>query len=99
MKKRTSRGISRLEKFIHSTCTFLSILLIVGIVFSQSTLSKINVEYEKLKMEKDQLEESNQSLNMKINELASLENIKNVAASLGLDYNNNNVKVISENGE
>lgn len=50
-------------------------------------------------MEKDQLEESNQSLNMKINELASLENIKNVAASLGLDYNNNNVKVISENGE
>lgn len=74
-------------------------MLIVGIVFSQSTLSKINVEYEKLKMEKEELEENNQSLVMIINEMASLENIQNIANTQGLSYNNENVKVISESEE
>lgn len=99
MKKKKSRGISKAEKVLYSFCVFLAILLIVGIVFSQSTLSKINVEYEKLKLEKEKLEENNQSLVMIINEMASLENIQNIANTQGLSYKNENVKVLSGSGE
>lgn len=99
MKKKKSRGISKAEKVLYSFCVLLAILLIVGIVFSQSTLSKINVEYEKLKLEKEKLEENNQSLVMIINEMASLENIQNIANTQGLSYKNENVKVLSGSGE
>ena len=33
---------------------------------------------------------------MKINELASLDNIETVATNYGLEYNNNNIRVIEE---
>ena len=39
-------------------------------------------------------EDTNQSLAMKINEMASLENIQAVSESLGLAYNNDNIKTI-----
>ena len=38
----------------------------------------------------------NESLSMKISELASLENIESIANELGLSYNNNNIKTLSE---
>ena len=38
----------------------------------------------------------NQSLQMKINELASLENIESVATTYGLEYNNSNIRTINE---
>ena len=38
----------------------------------------------------------NESLNMKINELASLDKIREVATSQGLSYNNDNIKIIDK---
>ena len=35
---------------------------------------------------------------MKVNELASLEKIQQVANEQGLSYNNNNIRTISEDG-
>ena len=40
--------------------------------------------------------EVNQSLTMKINELASLENVNVVANQVGLAYNNDNIIVIGQ---
>ena len=37
---------------------------------------------------------TNESLAMKINEMASLENIQSVSKNLGLAYNNENIKTI-----
>ena len=39
-------------------------------------------------------EELNAGIQMKINELASLDNALEVANGLGLEYNNNNIRVI-----
>ena len=39
-------------------------------------------------------EDTNESLAMKINEMASLDNIKSVSKDLGLAYNNDNIKTI-----
>ena len=54
----------------------------------QATLSKVNVEVEKVKNEIKTQEKKNESLSMKINELASLDKIIEVAYEQGLSYNN-----------
>ena len=64
------------------------------IVFEKSTLSKMNYEVEKLKNKISTQEKENESLQMKINELASLENIQKVIQDEGLFYDNNSIKNI-----
>ena len=63
--------------------------------FAKISLSSINVEVEKLGKEVTKQEKTNQSLSMKINELASLENIQAVANNEGLAYNNGNIVIIN----
>ena len=63
--------------------------------FAKITLSSINIEVEKLNKQVTKQEKTNQSLSMKINELASLENIQAVANNEGLAYNNNNIVIIN----
>ena len=50
--------------------------------------------HPKIKEEVSEKEELNQSLVMKINEMASLENIQNVSNDMGLAYNNDNIMTI-----
>lgn len=38
--------------------------------------------------------DTNESLAMKINEMASLDNIQSISRNLGLAYNNENIKTI-----
>ena len=66
------------------------------LVFSQATLSEINFEVEKLNKKISSQEKTNESLTMKINELASLEKIQEIAKEQGLTYNNNNIRSIEE---
>ncbi len=93
-KKKVKVKISRFEKFFY----FLTILLLISspliVVFEKSTLSKVNYEVEKLKKKVSVQEKENESLQMKINELASLENIQKVIKDKGLEYNNDNIKNI-----
>lgn len=63
-------------------------------VFTKAQLSESNFEVEKLKLSIEEQKKVNESLNMKINELASLDKIREVAVSAGLSYNNDNIKVI-----
>lgn len=70
---------------------FIGASFIVMIVL-QSNLSNLNREYEKSKRLVKENTERNIELNMKINELASLEKIEEVAREYGLAYNNSNIK-------
>ena len=47
-----------------------------------------------MKKKIDKQESINESINMKINELASLSNIQDVAKEFGLKYQNENIVVI-----
>ena len=76
--------------------TYLAISAPLTIVFSKATLSKINFEVEKTKKEISEQTKTNESLSMKINELASLDKIEEVAKEQGLSYNNDNIKNIDE---
>ena len=94
MKKKKKIKISKFEKFLYTLAILLVISSPIVIVFTKSTLAEINYEVEKMKKEIKSQEKENESLEMKINELASLENIQKVIKDEGLVYNNDKIKNI-----
>ena len=92
---KTAKLIRKEKKF-----TVIGALLLFGLwvisFFAKNTLSSINIEVERLSREVKNQKETNQSLTMKINELASLENVNAVANKEGLAYNNGNIRIITE---
>ena len=96
MKKRKKKGMLKLEKLIYKSFVFTTVILIVGIIYSRAALGKINLEVQELSdIIKDESED-NQSLAMKINEMVSLDKIQAVSNELGLTYNNDNIKSVTE---
>jgi cell division protein FtsL len=93
----TKQRVIRLkgEKFLVWSIVILVILNFVGPAFSMAMLSKTNYEVERVKNKIKKQESLNESLSMKINELSSLNNIENVAALYGLEFNDNNIKIIT----
>ncbi|MDD3241758.1 MAG: cell division protein FtsL [Bacilli bacterium] len=94
VKKRLK--MSKFEKMLYVLTIVLMLSTPFAIIFSQATLSQINFEVEKMKKTISSQEKTNESLTMKINELASLDKIQQVAKEQGLSYNNANIKSISE---
>lgn len=96
MKKRKNKGMPKIEKFIYKSFVFTTVILVVGIIYSRAALGKINLEVQELSsIIKDETED-NQSLAMKINEMVSLDKIQEVSNKLGLTYNNDNIKSVTE---
>lgn len=94
IKKRLK--MSKFERLIYVFTIVMLIAMPFALVFSQATLSEINFEVEKMNKKIDAQEKKNESLTMKINELASLDKIQEVAKSQGLTYNNDNIKSIDD---
>ena len=78
----------------------LTVIFFVAFLLSTFVLSaKIqssNSELQRLKSKIESQEKMNLSMQMKINELASLDNALEVADANNLKYNNNNIRVISK---
>ena len=95
MKKTRKRvklcGVDRLMIIV---IALLIVFTPVLVVYSKSTLSESNIELERIKRKVEKQESINESVAMKINELASLSNIQDVAKEHGLDYNNDNIIVV-----
>lgn len=96
MKKRKKNKNMMLEKKIYRFFVVTMVFLIVGIIYSNATLGKINLEIQELSDTIKDDTEDNQSLVMKINEMVSLEKIQEVSTEMGLEYNNNNIKSVLE---
>ena len=62
----------------------------------QAMLQSNNSELQRLKSKIETQEELNASMQMKINELSSLDNALEVADTFGLKYNNSNIRVVSK---
>ena len=95
-KKKKIDAKLKLEKRIYKTFVFITIFLILGIIYSKATLAKINLEIQDLSGKIKEETEDNQSLAMRINEMVSLEKIQQVSDELGLTYNNKNIKTVLE---
>ena len=92
-KKKNKKGF---EKKLNRVFMCLSLLLIMGILFGQITLSQMNLEVHRLEKDVQSKKDQNQSLVMKINEMASLDNIQSVSEEAGLAYNNDNIRTIDK---
>ena len=79
---------------------FILIALVIAIptvnVFSKALLSETNIKTEKLKSKIEKQENTNESLEMQINELVSMENIQKIADEYGLSYNSNNIVKVED---
>jgi len=85
----------RIERMLIKVCTILLVIFPVTIVLSKAALSNMNLEVEVLKRQINTQKNSNESLNMKVNELKSLANIDVIAENEGLSYNSDNIIVIT----
>lgn len=78
----------------------LSVLFVIGTLLCESIFSAAiessNAEKQRLIKEINTQEELNLGMQMKINELSSLDNALSVASTYGLSYNNSNIKIIEE---
>lgn len=99
MKSNKKDNIMKLHRF-QKKFTMVGAVMLLSLwvlsFFAKISLSSINVEVERLSKDVKKQEKVNQSLAMKINELASLENIQQVANQEGLAYNNNNIVIIKQ---
>ena len=81
-----------------NTMITIIVISIIGILLTnfigQAMIQSSNSELQRLKSKIETQEELNAGIQMKINELASLDNALEVANSLGLEYNNSNIRVI-----
>ena len=94
--KKKKKGLTKLEKVLYKFSIGLIMLLLVGILVGQTTLSQINLDVQKLEQELEKQNNTNESLVMKINEMASLDNILTTSIEEALAYNNENIIVINK---
>ncbi len=92
--KKIKKKLTKFEKFMFVITFMLVVLSPVINVFAKSELSKVNYEVEETKEKISYQSKTNESLEMKINELVSLENLQKLAKELGLSYTSGSVKVV-----
>ncbi len=96
MGKKKKKNKYKAEKRLYRCFVIVTIFLVVGIIYSRALLSKINLEVQELSGIIKEESDDNQSLVMKINEMVSLDKIREVSSELGLTYNNDNIKSVLE---
>lgn len=95
--KKTKKNLNmKKEKMLYRFFVVTTIFLVLGIIYSRATLGKINLEIQELSSKIKEENDDNQSLAMKINEMVSLDKIREVSDELGLKYNNKNIKTVLE---
>lgn len=78
------------------TLIFGGIIMPSSWVYTKALLSETNIELERIKSKINRQTDTNEALSMQIDELASIDNIQDIASKNGLSYNNSNIKTINE---
>lgn len=94
-KKKAKLRVTKFERVLYVFAILLVLIAPITIVFTKSTLSEINFKVEKMKKNIETQKKTNESLEMKINELASLDNIQDIIKEEGLIYNNDSIKNVT----
>jgi cell division protein FtsL len=85
------------EKFMFFLIVFLGLIVMPSAwVYTKALLSESNIELERIKKKINKQNNANEALGMQIDELASIDNIQDIASKSGLSYNNSNIKTIGE---
>ena len=92
--KKVKKQLTFIEKFLLVITFMVLISSPVLSIFAKSALSQTNYEVEELKSKVTKQEKENENIQMTINQLASLENMENVAKQEGLSYTSNSIKMV-----
>lgn len=95
MQKTKKVKVLKGEKMLWLAVILMILIIPITSVYTKALLSESNIEVERLVGNIEKQESVNESLGMKISELASLDKIQEVANEIGLHYNNNNIKVVA----
>lgn len=97
MKNGNKKKLKLLKGEVCMYFILLSLMVAVPVVnvFSKALLSETNIKTEKLKGKIEKQMASNESLEMQINELVSMENIQKIAEEYGLSYISDNIVSIN----
>ncbi len=94
MRRNRKIRVTKGEKLLY-TCALLSLTFILVLkIFCGAGISGLSMNVEVVKADIEKQEKKNESLTMKMSELTSYENIKDVVSDMGLAYNNENIIVI-----
>ena len=94
-RQRKLKKLFRGERAIYFTLALILLAIPICNVYTKAILSESNIALEEKKSEIKKQEDINDSLKMEISELASLDTIQNVATEYGLTYQNENIKVVT----
>ena len=84
------------EKIMYLILLLLVVSIPVANVFSKALVSETNIKAERLRSKIEKQNNANESLEMQINELVSMENIQKIAEEYGLSYISDNIIKLSE---
>ena len=96
MKTIKINRLTKGEKMLYSLGVFSLVAIVFIKVFCGASVGNLNLSVEKLKGDIKIEEKKIESLNMKVSELTSFDNVKGVVKDMGLAYNNDNIIVIGE---
>ncbi len=94
-EKKKRKILSSFERLMYRLCIMIIIALIIGIVCCETSIAQTNVEIQKLEQKVEKQKKKNESLKMKIDEMTSLDNIKEISNEYGLSYRSENIKTIN----
>ncbi len=84
------------EKLMYIVLIMLVISIPIVNVFSKALVSETNINKERITNKIEKQKNTNESLEMQINELVSMENIQKVAKEYGLSYISDNIVNVQE---
>ena len=67
MKKKKKKGFTKVERFLYKSSLVIIVFLVVGIVFTSTAVSKMNIELQDMNKKVEKALDTNESLAMKIN--------------------------------
>lgn len=89
--KRKRTKLLRIEKLLYTGAFLALILTVVVEVFLTANVSNLKMEIEKQNYQIREQSKKNESLSMKVSELTSFDNIKDVVKDMGLAYNRDSI--------
>ncbi len=96
MKKRKIAKFTKGEKLLYCFTAFSIVTIFLIKIFCGAGVSNLKMSIEKTEYKINNQKKTNESLTMKVNELTSFDNIKEVIEDLGLAYNNENIIIIDK---
>ena len=93
-RKRRKMKMSKGEKTLYAFGIIAFVCTVLLKIFCGANVGNLNMSVEKLKYKLDDQTKKNESLVMKVNELTSYDNVKDIVKDMGLAYNNDNIIVV-----